>query len=300
MDVGIIGAGSIGMLIGSYFAESGLEVTMLVRREEQQEKLKDKGIHRISDDGSKVVVPVRATTAYKEMAQATLIIIAVKYKDLANVLEELKRENIQVPILFIQNGIGHLASVSEDIFPTVAFATVEHGALKQNDYIVNHNGVGNITIGVAFGERRAFRLLEEIELNQFPIQWHTNVAHLLLRKTFINCLINPLTTILGIQNGALLTNPHSYQLMKNLYEELMNVFPVMKKELPFTAVEHVCKRTALNSSSMLTDYRQGRPMEIETIVSAVIQRAAAKGEFLPLLQTFEHLLLAMERKVELK
>lgn len=296
MDVGIIGAGSIGMLIGSYIAESGLDVTMLVRRKRQQEKLKEKGIYRINEAGTRVVMPVHATTAYTEIAQAKLIIIAVKYKDLASVLAQLKHENIQAPILFIQNGIGHLHGISEKTFPKAAFATVEHGALKQNDYTVNHNGIGNITIGVAFGEKEAFQLLKNIDLPQFPIRWHADVEQLLLRKTLINCLINPLTTILEVSNGDLLTNPHSLQLMKNLYDELMEVFPNMHKELPFTAIENVCKKTAANESSMLTDYREGRPMEIDTIVSAVIQKAGAEGKPLPLLQTYEQLLLVLDRK----
>lgn len=296
MDVGIIGAGSIGMLIGSYFAESGLDVTMLVRRQSQQAKLEKQGICRVNENGTKVVMPVYATTAYTDIAQAKLIIIAVKYKDVASVLAQLASENIQAPILFIQNGIGHLNEASNKDFAAVAFATVEHGALKENDYTVHHNGVGNITIGVAFGERKAFQLMRKSEIQQFPIHWHQDVEQLLLRKTLINCLINPLTTILEVSNGELYDNPHSYRLMKDLYDELMHAFPAMQRDLPFTAVEQVCKKTAANESSMLTDYRQGRPMEIDTIVSAVIQKAHAKEKSLPLLQTYERLLFVLDGK----
>ncbi len=296
MGIGIIGAGSIGMLIGSYIAGAGLDVTLLVRKESQRTQLNTKGIWRMRDNQKEVVTQIHATTQYIDVAQVNLLIIAVKYKDLAEVLARLKEERIKVPVLFIQNGIGHLNDVCEKEFPNAAFATVEHGALKTSDYIVKHNGVGAITIGVPHGDDEAFKLMNRTQQQDFPIRWHEDAAYVLLRKTLINCLINPLTTILNVSNGMLLENPNSYQLMRNLYEELMYVFPQMRANLPFEAIENVCRQTAKNDSSMLMDYRYGRPMEIDTIVSAVIQRAERKGEKLPLLQTYEQLLRVLDRK----
>lgn len=296
MDVGIIGAGSIGMLIGSYIAESGLTVRMLVRGERQREQLMEKGLCRINGDGTKLLTAVQATTAYTAMTQVKLLIIAVKYKDLADVLARLKSEDCKVPILFVQNGIGHLDAIREIDFPNVAFSTVEHGALKQSNTIVKHNGVGNITIAVAFGQKDVFQLLEKSDRQQFPIRWEEDAAHILLRKALMNCLINPLTTILHVPNGELVKNIHSHLLMKSLYEELIEVFPEIERELSFEMVEGVCLKTAQNHSSMLTDYQNGRPMEIDTIVSAVIAKAALRGKSLPLLQTYERLLLVLDEK----
>lgn len=300
MDVGIIGAGSIGMLFGSHIAASGLSVTMLVRQKAQQEALNAYGICRVNENGSKIATPIRATTDYINIAQAKVIIIAVKYKDLAAVLTALREHDIKAPLLFIQNGIGHLQDVGEDDFPNVAFATVEHGALKQSEYIVKHNGVGATTIGIGHGSREKFECLHKANKQAFPIDWHEDVEHILLRKAFINCLINPLTTILSISNGLLVENPNSHQLMSNLYDELMTVFPEMRSALPLEAVEGVCKNTSENTSSMLADYQSGRPMEIETIVSAVIHRAEEKGKALPLLKTYEQLLIVLDRKARVE
>ena len=49
---------------------------------------------------------------------------------------------------------------------------------------------------------------------------------------------------------------------------------------------------------MLTDRLAGRPMEIETIVTAVIRKGTSMtGETLPLLSTFEKMLYAIDGKV---
>ena len=52
MEVIIAGAGSIGLLLGSFLAEAGMDVTLYVRREEQAELIRAEGIQRINQDGT--------------------------------------------------------------------------------------------------------------------------------------------------------------------------------------------------------------------------------------------------------
>ncbi|AOV08354.1 ketopantoate reductase family protein [Sporosarcina ureilytica] len=297
MDIAVVGAGSIGMLMGSYLSESGLDVTMIVRCDEQKERINNEGICRINEDGTESVVAVKAVTGLMEAATAKLVLIAVKYSDLKAVLNELREKEIKTPLLFIQNGIGHFNLVEESESPHVAFATVEHGAFKSDHRTVKHNGVGKVTIGEGFGDKSKFNMIEQADNDRFPVIRHANGEQILLRKVLINCLINPLTTILGITNGELLTNPYGHQLMKELYDELIKAFPEMRKELPFSAVESVCRNTARNHSSMLTDRLARRPMEIETIVSATIQKAQLTQRDLPLLKTYESILFAFDEQV---
>lgn len=297
VKVGIIGAGSIGLLMGSYLAEANIGVTMLVRNVEQKIKLENNGICRINEGHIEVNTAVDATVDYQKMTTMDVLIIAVKYQDLSSVLQKLKDEKIQTPLLFIQNGLAHLSDIEESDFPHVAFATVEHGALKKNGHTVAHNGIGKITIGEGFGDSKKFDILEKASSELFPICRHVDASYILLRKVLINCLVNPLTTILQVPNGELVTETHAHQLMKLLYEELIEAFPEMKEGLPFEAVEAVCKHTARNHSSMLTDFIAGRPMEIETIVSAVIAKAKREEKRLPLLETYEKILIVLDQSI---
>ena len=66
MEVIIAGAGSIGLLLGSYLSEAGMNVTFYVRREEQAELIRTEGIQRINQDGTTDVFHVQCDNGYSE------------------------------------------------------------------------------------------------------------------------------------------------------------------------------------------------------------------------------------------
>lgn len=298
MDAVIVGAGSVGLLLGSYLSESGLEVTMVVRREEQASVLNKNGIRRVNEDGSESIFPVHATTAFPTDNVSTVWIIALKYIDLEQLLIQLDSLEIKNPMLFIQNGLDHFEMANATSIPNLAFATVEHGARRLDDKTVQHNGVGLVTIGAGRGESTVFDIIENANSDRFPVMRHVDAEFVLMRKVLINCMINPLTAILEVENGELLTNPSCHELFITLYEELINAFPEMKPYLSLEAVSAVCQNTAHNKSSMLSDRLAGRPMEIKTIITAVIEKAHALHKNVPLLAMLEKMLYAIDSKGE--
>ncbi|HJF30890.1 MAG TPA: 2-dehydropantoate 2-reductase [Sporosarcina psychrophila] len=298
MEVIIAGAGSIGLLLGSYLSEAGMDVTFYVRREEQAELIRVEGIQRTNQDNTEDMFRVDATTDIRNLSTTALWIVAVKYAGLRDLLSEMQEAHITNPVLFIQNGIGHVELLESNEFPNVAFATVEHGARRIDDRSVAHNGIGMLTIATAYGEDSAFNLMGLAHSDRFPVRRHSDAEQILMRKVLINCMINPLTAILEVKNGELLTNDYCLTLFKALYKELLDTFPEMQSFLSYEDVADVCRKTARNSSSMLVDRLAGRPMEIETIVTAVIRKANRHNKSLPLLSTFEQMLYAIERKGE--
>ena len=296
MAVVIVGAGSVGLLLGSYLLESGIRVTMVVRREEQASILNSQGIRRVNEDGSESVFRVHAITDFPTDQTSSVWIIAVKYIDLQKLLLQLNRIQIKNPMLFIQNGLDHFSMANATSIPNLAFATVEHGARRLDDNTVQHNGVGLITIGAGRGDAAVFDIIETAHSDSFPITRHSNAEFVLMRKVLINCMINPLTAILEVENGELLTNPSCHELFIALYDELLNAFPEMRPCLSLEAVSTVCQNTAHNKSSMLSDRLAGRQMEIKTIVTAVIEKATAIHKKVPLLEMLEKMLYAIDKK----
>ncbi|MEK5039659.1 ketopantoate reductase family protein [Sporosarcina sp. FSL K6-3457] len=295
MNVVIAGAGSIGLLLGSFLAEAGVAVTFYVRREEQAQLIREKGIQRINQDGTTSMYDVGAMTDIRALAPTALWIVAVKYAGLGDLLSDMEQATIENPVLFIQNGIGHIELVNNTAMPHVAFATVEHGARRVDDRTVSHNGVGMLTIAPTRGDKRLFDKLGRAHSALFPVSFHVDAEQILMRKVLINCMINPLTAILKVKNGELLTNTHCRTLFDTLYAELMAAFPEIQSILPNEAVVGVCEKTASNQSSMLADCLAGRPMEIETIVTAVIRKANERQRTLPLLAMLETMLYAVNR-----
>lgn len=298
MNVVIAGAGSIGLLLGSFLAEAGMAVTFYVRREEQAQLIRDEGIERINQDGTTSIYEVEATTDIGQLAPDALWVAATKYAGLTSLLAEMQQATIENPILFVQNGIGHMALVMNTALPHIAFATVEHGAGRVDDRKVSHNGIGMLTIATARGDRHLFDKLGQAHSVAFPVSYHIDAEQILMRKVLINCMINPLTAILKVKNGELLTNQHCRNLFDTLFDELLIAFPEMGEVLSYEAMVDVCRKTARNQSSMLADCLAARPMEIETIVTAVIQKAHERHQSLPLLRMLETMLYAINQQGE--
>jgi 2-dehydropantoate 2-reductase len=298
MEVIIAGAGSIGLLLGSFMTEAGMNVTFYVRREEQAKLIRAEGIQRINQDDTKDVFRVHATTDIRDLSTTALWIVAVKYAGLRDLLSEIRMAKLINPVLFVQNGIGHMELVKDTELPHIAFATVEQGAGRVDDRTVSHNGVGMLTIATNRGDAGVFDLIGKAHSDIFPVSYHIDAEVILMRKVLINCMINPLTAILKVKNGELLTNDYCFTLFNTLYEELMGAFPEMQALLTKDAVVDICRKTAKNHSSMLADYLAVRPMEIETIVSAVIRKANGRNKLLPLLTIVEQMLYAIDQKGE--
>ena len=121
---------------------------------------------------------------------------------------------------------------------------------------------------------------------------------MLFDKAVLNCLINPLTAILQVKNGELLTNKQAFLLVQTLYNELLDAFPGLDATVPFSDVVTLCKKTAGNTSSMLADRLNGRKSEIGTIVGSILRKALNNGHTLPTLRTFYHQVLAIEESGE--
>ena len=287
----VVGAGSVGLLIGSYLAQHKADVTFWVRREEQAAHLRN-GLVR---EPGKNTYEVHATIHIEELPIDALWIIAVKYDALENVLSKISTLPVRPDLLFVQNGIGHLSIAERYPLGRVSFATVEHGAARIDDRTVSHNGIGAITIAENAQILPYAQWMNGIDPDAFPIAIHQNAEQLLLRKVLINCAINPLTALWKVPNGELLENPYYHLLFRKLCDELLGNFTEYRSLASYEEMEEVCRKTARNRSSMLVDRENGRNMEIETILTAVLNKIERKGGTAPFLQILETMLLGINR-----
>jgi len=298
MKVVIVGAGAIGLLIGSYLAESKHEVTYITRTSEQAEKLSVQGIMRILPNGEKVNTQVRAFVDFAHAPTDALWIVAVKYHQLPNIEKNLQSLPLSTTLVFIQNGLSHLQWINRLKHQQIYIATIEHGAVKQSATTVLHKGVGLTKIAP---HNTTMKTPIDISIFQSPffqIEMVDDAYTIVLRKVVLNACINPITAILQIKNGELITNKHAFHLMKSIFEEIQLSFPEISQTITFEDVKGLCVKTSQNSSSMLQDRLNHRKSEIETIVGALLQLAATKERDLPLLKTLYFLVLAIDEKGE--
>lgn len=298
MDVAIIGAGAVGQLTASFLAESGMSVTLVARSQGQVDELNENCLTRVNVDGTKTVRKVASTTKLEELPQQDLIVIAVKYGQLQELYEQLSTLPSTVSLLFMQNGLAHFDEALRLPQKNIAFCSVSFGAQMINRSTVQHRGVGVCKIAIERGNSNAFNDLLQVRNSLYPVELVANAEQMLFEKAVFNCLINPLTAILHVKNGELVTNKQAFLLMQTLYQELTDAFESVEQAIPFIKVIDLCEKTANNTSSMLADLMQGRKSEIDTIVGVILEKALANGRNLPTLRTLYHQVLAIEESGE--
>ncbi|WP_432354876.1 2-dehydropantoate 2-reductase [Sporosarcina sp. A2] len=294
MQIVIAGAGAMGLLVGSYFAQTGQSIAFYTRREEQAAQLREKGLNRIVD-GRSTVFQVDAFSRLSLAPCNALWIIAVKSRDLTSIIEQLEAHAEPRHLLFIQNGLRHLEVGRETSVPSVAIGSLTHGALKEDDRTIIHKGFGVMNLAELKGSPELSNELLKLQSLQFPIHRHSDAFQMLMEKAIINCCINPITTILEMKNGEILENSYAHDVMRSVYEEIAMVYPQVAKAVSFSQVEEVCKKTAENQSSMFNDRRNKVPMEIDTIIHAILE---GHEEEMPVLYLMEKLLNAIDGRVD--
>lgn len=284
MEYVVVGGGSVGMLMACMLRDAGASVKLITHRKEQADLINEQGIKR----GSAYYV-VEASEKLENINRHAIVLLAVKYDVLEEILPALNKAYPTNPIVFLQNGMLHLEYLNIMPQKNIAAGSVEHGVIRVSDNEIEHTGNGVLNLALLKGEKRHF--LPLLDLRRVRTSWFDDADRMLFRKVLLNSIINPLTALLGIKNGELLTNPYAYELMKDLYTELYKAFPEIDYLLPFEEVTSLCASTAANTSSMLADMRAGRKMEVDTIIGYTMSRSPID---LPILKTFYNLLKSAE------
>lgn len=290
--VQIIGAGAVGLLVASFLAESKWDVQLVCRRQ-QQVNLLNGNLKRENDSGDFLEVNVKASTTICNDVDIT--IVALKSGQLQEIIHKLPKH---IPTIFLQNGLAHYDLISTLSWHNVAFGSAQFGALKVADNVVSHRGIG--VLKLAYIDEAVsgnfLKPLLDIGSENFPVLLEDNAERMLMEKAIYNSLINPLTALLHLKNGELLTNNHAYNLLKRIHTELAQCFP---DESPsFGEVVALCERTAFNTSSMLSDHLMKKKSEAPAILGGLIERAEKKCVQLYTLTTIYELLLAKELQEE--
>ncbi|WP_042349039.1 2-dehydropantoate 2-reductase [Bacillus massiliigorillae] len=278
MRIGIIGGGSIGLLLSAYFAQKHT-VTVYTRSEQQAEEINSNGLC-LEKDSKQSTLLIEATPLNEgAIRNHDLIIIAVKQYHLPAVIPYLT--NLHSKLLFVQNGMGHLKYL-EALAATneVYVGVVEHGALKKNASAVLHSGEGIVKIASYSGELDNIHWLKE--LPNFPFQFEVDYTEMLTRKLIVNAMINPLTAIFEVTNGTLLTNPYYNTIFINYFKEIASLLAFKNPDKVLQHVLAVCEKTAKNRSSMLRDIEEKRPTEIDSILGYILELAEEKQAHAPI------------------
>ncbi|HWJ80062.1 MAG TPA: 2-dehydropantoate 2-reductase [Niallia sp.] len=297
MNIGIIGAGAIG-LVSAYYLNKNHHVTLYVRSENQLQAILENGIHYIYKQelkGEKVTV--KLFNEWK--GEEDLTVIAVKQYQLVAVLEKIEEQTNKIgTTLFLQNGMSHIHMLKESSLRDILIGIVEHGAIKENEHTVIHSGIGSIKLAVLKGScKDTLTQLTDKQLSSFQMFHEPNYFTIMQKKLFVNSIINTLTSILKVRNGQLVENEHYISLMNLFMEEIFQVLALNDEEK--VVYKQYCiqliHQTKRNKSSMLRDLEEFRKTEIDAILGYIIDEAEKKKVAIPITTSYYYMIKGQEQ-----
>jgi len=297
MKIAIIGGGAIGLLT-AYFLEENYEVTIYVRSKKQLQQLSDKGLcYKRGDQQEYKHLNIALFQDWQ--AKEELTFITVKQYHLAAIYEKINAYATKNNgFVFMQNGMSHLQALKNLKTTQIMVGIVEHGAVKINDYTVEHLGIGSVKLAALYPINAFVPTLVKNSSHAFIMQEEKDYFAVMQKKLVVNSLVNPLTSILGIKNGALLENAYFYKLMTAFMEEIAAILELNETEKNeyFAYCVKVIKNTANNRSSMLKDIEENRLTEVDSILGYLLQKAAEQKTSARLTEAYYYMVKGKESR----
>ena len=298
----VLGCGSIGLLFASYIRRQSpkTKITLLLRPHHRAKLFAPHynqfechlQLPQKNNPVQRVLLPVEILSD-KDTNQSKIetLLLCTKAPDaslaLSSISHRLQAEKSNVVLL--SNGALALKKELHARFPDVSFvlASTTHGAHRPSYSNIIHAGVGTTYVQ----DKRLAQLFDTCGLNAKYVT-SNDIQILLWHKLAANCVINPLTALYKVTNGALsqkylpgddskkkenlqhrieqiLKEVSAVALAEYSQQELDNIASddsdnnritqELSFERLFTFVNQVIQQTSSNQSSMLQDILSKRP-----------------------------------------
>ncbi|MBI5826036.1 MAG: 2-dehydropantoate 2-reductase [Chloroflexi bacterium] len=276
----LVGTGALATLFAARLSEAGHSVSMLGTWKNGLKALQENGARIVDANGNERTYKVHATNDPREVSGAKHALVLVKSWQTERAARQLKESLAEDGLaITLQNGIGNKETLIRDLGTgRVSLGITTTGATLLGPGLVKMGGEGTISLE----QNQALGPLEAaLRSSNFNLQIVDDAKSLIWGKLVINAAINPLTALLRITNGELLSRPLARKVMSALARETAEVAKAEHVHLPFSnpvdAAEDVARKTAANISSMFQDVRRGAPTEIDAICGAVTRRGEKHG-----------------------
>ena len=283
----VLGVGAIGGLFACRLHESGASVTLLTRRDVAPTR------ELIVRGGSErrfrfLQEPVNAETPEAATEPISHLLVTTKAWGVESALQSVShRLTPESTVVMLCNGMG-LAERAVPLIGDAALilASTTAGCRRSSDNELIISGEGSTRVGPYLPSDPQPAWFTQWQEAVPDCRWESDIREVLLAKVALNAVINPLTAIHGVENGALLHPPLKDQT-DGITAEVQSLLRAggadhIAAALP-GSVRTVCTETAQNHSSMRVDIERGEPTEIEAIVGWLLKEWIKDSPPTPLL-----------------
>jgi len=319
MKILILGAGSLGSIIGGHLARAGEEVTIIARGQ-RAAYLEQHGITLtgLAD----FTVPVAVTTKPQTVPEADVLVVAVKTYDTEPALESVRHLRVG-SVLSIQNGVlkdeqlahtfgrdktlGAAAFLSGGVTPAgpVRFTVNEYLVLGELPAGISARVQTLVTTLVRAGIRaEAVPQIQAVEWSKYALFMSWMAPAVLTRLESYKFQTQPDTAAVMarlVRETGLLAAKLGVPLEDREPLPIKTLCSVPLSEAVTTIRQFgrvMEARAPAHKVSTLQDLEQGRRLEVEETLGYAVRKGAELGIPLPTMETCYRLIASINRSVE--
>lgn len=305
MKVAVIGAGAMGSLFGGSLAGVVDEVCLYSTNTAYVDAVNKNGLMMTQGD-LKNVVRARATNDPKEIGEADVAIIYVKYTGTRKAIQDAMVSCIgkRTLVVTLQNGIGNVDIIKEYVpeeqivygFSTLTSDVKGPGHIEMTTLGKVETCMWPLDGVVSPKLKRLENLMNQVNL---MAQITPDVEERIWRKLLVNACENTLCAIIKVNVTDLMINtPESFEIAKQVIFEVSDV--ARAKGLNISrdaALKHVMNVTYAvpgHVPSMVFDVLKKKKTEIGSINEAIAKEGKRLGVPTPMVETIALLIRAIE------
>ncbi len=307
MKVGIVGAGAMGCLFGSFLAKEVEEVWLIDLWKEHITQINQSGLVVINIDELKNV-SVKATTNAADVDICDLLIFATKYQHTQNAVKSAATMiNDNTVIITLQNGLGNVDIISQFVNnEMLVFGVTTLGSVIKGPGIIEATvtDVGKTYLWTFSGEPNE-KVQEVIAVfNKAGLKFilSPDVKERIWKKLCLNAGLSIPLAIFRLNCGDYICQPHALELTRCLVSEIVSVAGKegvrLDAELMYKDVVKLAKKSPSHRTSALLDVLNHRKTEIDVINGAIIKKAEKHNINTPYNSTIYNIIKIMENTYE--
>lgn len=309
MRIAIVGAGAIGAYIGARLEASGNEVAMVARGAHLR-AMQERGV-RVRSAGGELTAHPFSTEDPAEIGPVDAVFLTLKAHSLPEIASRLAPLlGPGIPVIAGQNGIpwwyferhggplegtrlesvdpGGLLSLSIPV-ESVVGCVIYCSTILEKPGVILHVEGNRLAIGEPDGSRserceRIARVLQQAGL-KCPIR--TRIRHDIWVKLIGNLALNPISALTGATIEEMTHAAETRNVIRAIMEEGSAVARAAGIELEIGIDQRLqgAARVGAHRTSTLQDLEQGKPLELDCIVGAVVELADKLGVPAPCTRT---------------
>jgi len=299
----IVGAGGVGAYFGGRLAQSGMDVSVLCRS--NYEHVKEDGFHIKSIAGDFSFKPsgvYRSCSEYPDDADYVIVTTKVLPDiDVVKIIKDAVKPNTM--IVLIQNGIEIEQEVAKAFPDNELVSSIAYiGVFQLGNGKIEHQAAGRLKMGVYKGGSSAKMDLLNSNFNKVNVECEVveDIEFFRWVKLVWNTPYNPVSVLAGGADTKVISTTKALEdLCAELMKEVCAVAKSRGIHLPEDIVQKNLEYTREfppYKTSMLLDFENKRPLEVEAIVGKVVRIANEEKVAVPYLETVYALLTTVDIK----